>query len=164
MSQQATHEETVGQVLEHATTAWLDSMIMDPFLGCDSPVHHVPPHHTPHHRHPKLDVYESDTHIKLIFSVPGLKKEDLKIDIDDTHHILTISGEIPAIVGDDRNHGEHSHLVIASERFSGPFVRSIHLPKYVDTLSVKARLESGLLSIVFPKIIKEASVRNVNLD
>ena len=79
--------------------------------------------------------------------LPGVKKEDIKIDVKD--NILTISGE--------RNHKEEVkeddyHRI---ETSFGKFERSFTLPKGADTENITASNKDGVLEVVVPKLKSE---------
>jgi len=75
--------------------------------------------------------------------LPGVRKEDITIDIADT--MLTISGEkkIEEKIEKDS--------CISFERSYGCFCRRFELPEGTDTDKVKAHLENGVLEVRIPK-------------
>ncbi|KAG2374311.1 hypothetical protein C9374_010881 [Naegleria lovaniensis] len=103
------------------------------------------------HKTPAMTITHTETSVILRFAVQGLLKRDLIIDMDDSHHILTVSGDIKTSDSID-------HI--------GPFTKKIHLPKYIDTKGAKARLENDELEIVLPKIehSEKSLTRRVQLD
>ncbi|KAF0973222.1 hypothetical protein FDP41_008429 [Naegleria fowleri] len=99
-----------------------------------------------------MTITHTETSVILRFAVQGLLKRDLIIDMDDVHHILTVSGDIKT--SDSIDH-------------SGPFTKKIHLPKYIDTKGARARLENDELEIVLPKLAhseEKVLTRRVQLD
>ncbi len=92
---------------------------------------------------PACDVEESNTHFLVTFDLPGVKKEDVKIDLQENQ--LTVSGE--------RKH-EHKEEVpgrYARERYYGSFTRSFALPSKVNADKVEANYVNGVLQIAIPK-------------
>lgn len=87
-----------------------------------------------------LSVWEEDSKYHVALDVPGMKKEELSLDIQDGHLILT--GERHSV--EDR---EYLH----NERRYGKFRRIIQLPDWVDPASVNATLDAGVLTIVLDK-------------
>ena len=91
---------------------------------------------------PRIDVNEEDTHFQVVAELPGVQKENVKIDLNE--EVLTISGEAqPTGEGDKRR--------LVQERRVGAFQRRIALPSTVDHSKVEAKMEHGLLCITLPK-------------
>lgn len=98
---------------------------------------------------PHFDVDETDQAYLVNVDLPGMKKEDIKLDLSD--NILTISGE--------RKH-EQSSKENGSRRYErsyGRFQRSFTLPNTVMVDKVEADLEDGVLRIALPKTEKSSS-------
>ncbi|MDK2886126.1 MAG: hypothetical protein PWP54_684 [Thermosipho sp. (in: thermotogales)] len=100
---------------------------------------------------PRVDAYETDKELVIEVELPGLKKEDVKITVEDG--ILTIKGERKF----DREDKKKNYRLI--ERVEGRFERSFTLPEYVDLEKIKAKFEDGILKIEIPK--KEEKARKV---
>lgn len=92
---------------------------------------------------PEVDIYETDDAIFVEMEVPGIKKKDLEIKIEDG--ILTIKGEKSS---EKDNKSRNYHLY---ERSYGMFQRAFRLPDSIDTTKVKAKYEDGVLKIELPK-------------
>ncbi|KAL9650844.1 hypothetical protein ABK040_001894 [Willaertia magna] len=107
---------------------------------------------------PRTDVSETANEVKVVCNVPGMKKEDIKIDVDEQHRTLTISGEVKK---EKKEENETYHCV---ERSVGSFSRSVYLPKNVDLDGIKANLEHGVLRVNIPKKTLERKTRSVNID
>lgn len=91
-----------------------------------------------------LDVRESDDRYTVQASLPGVKPEDVQVQImGDT---VTIRGE----TREDREEkrGEHD---ILHERRMGAFVRTLQLPAPVDSEHAEATLNNGVLTLQLPK-------------
>jgi len=88
---------------------------------------------------PLYDCDETDTHYLLNFDLPGVKKDDVKIDLKDNQ--LSVSGE---------RKGE-SKSRQGRERFYGSFYRSFTLPSNIDANKIEANFENGVLQISLPK-------------
>lgn len=93
---------------------------------------------------PYTDVAE--TKDSLIFSIelPGMRKEDLKITVE--NGILTIEGE------KRMNSEEKDDKYIREERWYGKISRSFLLPATIQTEQIRANFENGLLKLVLPKV------------
>ena len=90
---------------------------------------------------PALDVYQDRDQFTVLVELPGLKKEDIDISLQDT--TLTITGE--------RKQERKSSEGYRNERFYGRFQRSVTLPASVDASKVKANYQDGLLKVVLDK-------------
>lgn len=93
--------------------------------------------------YPAVDIHETDTAIILEAELPGLKKED--IDIEIRENILTLKGERK----DNKEIKEQNYY--RQERRSGKFSRSITLPAVIDPEKVAASYKAGVLEVKIPK-------------
>ncbi|KAL2344091.1 hypothetical protein Fmac_005376 [Flemingia macrophylla] len=99
---------------------------------------------------PEAHVFKAD--------IPGLKKEEVKVQIEDDR-VLQISGE-RNVETEDKNDTWHR-----VERSSGKFLRSFRLPENAKVDQVKASMENGVLTITVPKEqIKKADVKSVEIS
>ena len=92
---------------------------------------------------PAMDLVETDEALVLRADLPGMKEDDVKIEIKDG--VLTISGERRS---ESQEKGEGFHRV---ERAFGRFSRSLSLPDGVDAGKVQANFEDGVLEVKIPK-------------
>ena len=92
---------------------------------------------------PLVDTFEKDNAIEIRAELPGIKKEDVDIDVRD--NVLTVSGERSH--DEDVNEGDFYRR----ERFYGRFQRAITLPDNVDTDNIDAQYDEGVLKITIPK-------------
>ncbi|KAI0683266.1 HSP20-like chaperone [Cytidiella melzeri] len=106
---------------------------------------------------PRMDVHEDaqTNTVTATFELPGLKKEDVNIDIH--NNVLSISGE--SKISSDRD--ENGYAV--RERRYGKFSRSIPLPQGVKSEEVKAALEDGVLTVTFPKSSPEQAPKKITI-
>lgn len=95
---------------------------------------------------PPVDVEETQTHFLFTFDLPGVDKNDVKIEIND--NVLSVSGERKSAQSANENKGATQLL---SERVQGCFVREFSLPSTVSTDNIEARYENGVLHISMPK-------------
>jgi len=99
---------------------------------------------------PVIDVQRCDGSLVVSAELPGLKKEDLKVEVAD--EALVIEGERK------QEHKEDHEGYHRWERNYGRFYRSIPLPEGAKTDQVKAELKDGVLkvSIPVPAVAKKA--------
>ena len=93
---------------------------------------------------PAMDVTESEDRYVLSLDVPGMKKEDIKIEM--SGNLLTLSGERKR-----ENRSDTEGSARRYERSYGYFQRSFTLPDSVDADHVEAVYEDGVLQVVLPK-------------
>jgi HSP20 family protein len=84
---------------------------------------------------PAVDVVEDDQKFALYADLPGVKLEDLDIQVE--KDVLTIKGE--------------RKLDRRGERVAGAFSRAFTLPKHVDVEKIAASLKDGVLTLTLPK-------------
>ena len=89
---------------------------------------------------PVLDVRETEDGYLVLVDLPGIKSEDVAVELID--QVLTISGSRAPV-----ETGEAQRL----ERPSGSFVRRLTLPKGVDSEKVMAEYKEGVLEVRIPK-------------
>jgi HSP20 family protein len=92
---------------------------------------------------PSCDIYETESEIVVKAEIPGVKKEDVKLSLQD--NVLTLSGE--------RKFEEETKKenYVRVERGYGSFTRSFTLPTYVDAKKISAEFKDGLLEVKLPK-------------
>jgi HSP20 family protein len=95
-------------------------------------------------RRMKIDVAEKDGEYKVLAEIPGVKKDDIKVDIEGD--VVSISAETQA--DKDVKEGER---VIHSERYFGKISRSFRLGQEVDQAKASAKYTDGVLELVLPK-------------
>ena len=103
---------------------------------------------------PRLNMRETQEALLVECELPGLRKEDLDITIEDD--VLTIRGE-RGTAGENA-----SQEYVRRERSFGPFERRMELPARVDVENVKAAYSNGVLEITLPKH-PEAKPRKIDV-
>ena len=92
---------------------------------------------------PTLDVYQTPNEVVVKAALPGLKPEDVSIDI--TGETLTIKGESKA----EQEVKEENYLY--QERRYGAFSRSVVLPSGLKSDKAEAAMKDGVLTFTIPK-------------
>jgi HSP20 family protein len=93
-----------------------------------------------------VDVREDGDHLYVEAELPGFKKDEVDINVE--NQMLTISAEHKEETGDNKKDKGEFHL---RERRYTRFQRSFTLPQTVDTQSVQAKLNDGILTITLRK-------------
>ena len=93
---------------------------------------------------PSCEVKENKNDFYIRFDLPGVKKDNIKLEIDENR--LTVSGDRR----EEKTEGEEgkSHF---SEVYYGSFTRSFTLPASIDAEKVTADYEDGVLKVSVPK-------------
>ena len=97
---------------------------------------------------PPVDVYEDEHRITLKIEVPGIDEKDIDVRVE--NNTLTVHGERKF----EKEEKEENYRRV--ERQYGSFTRSFTLPNTVDTDSVSANYEKGVLKI---KLAKKAEAK-----
>lgn len=93
---------------------------------------------------PALDVEENDQAYVLKLDLPGIKKDDIKVDV--ANGVLSIKAETR---NEDKE--EKDGKLIRQERYVGSYVRQLSIGSDVDPAAIKARYEDGVLALELPK-------------
>ena len=92
---------------------------------------------------PSVDINESSDTFIITADLPGIKKSDIKVKVEENILILNAERKIDKTSSDEKYH--------FSERKSGTFSRSFKLPKSVKEEKITADFDNGVLSIIIPK-------------
>lgn len=93
---------------------------------------------------PTCDIKETKDHYLVSFDMPGVKKEDIKIEVENNQ--LVISGERQYQMNQEEGESTLRH-----ERAHGRFERTFVLPTTVNTDKIEAHYENGVLNVAIPK-------------
>ncbi len=93
----------------------------------------------------KTDVHEHDDHYQIVIDLPGFKKDQINLELQDGY--LTVS----AAKGLDQDAQTKEGKLIRQERYAGAMQRSFYVGDAVTEADIKAKFEDGVLHIEVPK-------------
>ena len=105
----------------------------------------------------KTDVKEKDGNYELDIDLPGFKKEDVTIQLENGY--LTIT----AAKGLDKDENDDKGGYIRKERWFGNCSRSFYVGDGIRSEDIKAKMEDGILHMTMPKETKQIPQRNTIL-
>ncbi len=100
---------------------------------------------------PAVDIFETDDALTVIMEMPGVKKDNVTIDVEED--VLRVEGQI-----DFANYRELDPVY--TEYNVGHYSRGFTLSGKIDRESISARLEDGVLTLTLPKA-REAMPRRI---
>jgi HSP20 family protein len=103
---------------------------------------------------PAIDVVRENGNLLLRANVPGIKPDEVKIEVEDG--VLTVSGER------EESGEEKDADYVRRERSYGSFSRSLALPSGVDAGAIKATTKDGIVEVTIP-LPPEASKDKVTI-
>ena len=93
----------------------------------------------------RTDIKETDAGFELTIDLPGFKKDEVTVDLQDGY--LTIS----AAKGLDKDEPDKKGKFLRQERYAGSMSRSFYVGADVKSADVSAKFEDGILKISVPK-------------
>ncbi|MCO6510662.1 MAG: Hsp20/alpha crystallin family protein [Aridibacter famidurans] len=103
---------------------------------------------------PSVDIYESENEIILEAELPGMKRDDFEVSIE--NNVITLKGKREF---EKKEEGDNYHRV---ERSYGAFTRSFSLPRTVSAENTTADFRNGVLKVTLPKR-EEAKARRIEV-
>lgn len=94
---------------------------------------------------PTVDIFETDTEITLLADMPGVKADNLDINLK--KDVLTLYGEVQPPEGENE-------IDIIKEYFTGRYFREFTLSDMIDQSNINAELKDGVLRLKLPKAEK----------
>jgi len=94
---------------------------------------------------PAADIFETESSITVLADMPGVKAQDLKIDLHDS--VLSLTGRITNVEG-------AGEIDVLREYRSGTFYRRFTLSETIDQAKIDAKLTDGVLRLELPKVEK----------
>jgi len=123
---------------------------------------------------PKINLSEDEKNYYIHADLPGLNKDQVKMELSDDDHVLTISGERETIIDNSNSNDEKEDQKESqkenkketkketknktNKKYSriecsyGKFERSFSIPENADVNTIQAKMENGVLEVTLPKI------------
>ena len=105
---------------------------------------------------PALDVIERDNEFIVRAEMPGIKKDEIEVSLE--NGVLTLGAQTTSAT--EEKDGER---VIRQERRYGKYVRSLRIGKDIDEKKVKAAYKDGVLELTLPKA-ETVKPKKINVD
>jgi len=102
---------------------------------------------------PRVNIKDNEEELSLVFEIPGMNKEDIKVALKDS--VLTVSGKR------EFTEEEKEENYVRSEIRTGSFERSFTLPETVDAEMISADYKNGMLTV---KLAKKEEVKPKEID
>lgn len=96
----------------------------------------------------KTDVHEHDDHYEVDIDLPGFKKDEITLDLENGYLTVGASKSL------DEDHKNLKGKLIRQERYTGSMQRSFYVGEYITEEDISAKFEDGVLRLSVPK--KEA--------
>jgi len=103
-----------------------------------------------------LDVVERENEFVINAEIPGAKKEDISVTLE--NGVLTVSAEVKG-----ESVEKDGDRVVRQERRYGKYVRSLRLGTQVDEKNIKAQYKDGVLQLTLPKA-ESVKPKKINVD
>jgi HSP20 family protein len=94
---------------------------------------------------PNVDILDDGANVRVLIELPGIEAEDVTLTI--RGRVLTARGSKSG-----RIRTREGIRFFCMERYFGTFVKSVPLPRPVNTHRAVAKLKNGVLEIVFPRV------------
>lgn len=103
----------------------------------------------------RTDIYESDDNYIIEMDLPGFKKEEININLEDKYLIISVS---------KNEEKETNAKYIRKERYYGEYKRSFYVGT-VEESSIKASYKDGILRLIYPKVQTEKNTKKqISID
>ena len=103
----------------------------------------------------KIDVKESDKEFVVQAEIPGVRKEDIQLEIDGD--VVSVRAEVK------QEKEEKNEKLVYSERSYGMVSRSFTLPHEIDEKGAKAEYKEGVLRLTLPKKADGGGARRITI-
>ena len=104
------------------------------------------------------DIIEDENNYKLVMDIPGVKKEDVKIELENGYLKISIS------TSSSSEEKDQDGKCIRKERYSGHSSRSFYVGDKIKHEDIKAKIENGTLILSFPKVKEETQKKFIEIE
>ncbi|MBQ3796927.1 MAG: Hsp20/alpha crystallin family protein [Butyrivibrio sp.] len=105
----------------------------------------------------KTDIREKDDNYEVAIDLPGFKKEEIEVELNDGY--ITIS----ASKGLDKDANDKKGRLIRQERYAGAMQRSFYVGENIEKENIEATYRHGVLTLTIPKKAVEKKIPEKNL-
>jgi len=100
------------------------------------------------------DIKELEDHYEVLIDLPGFKKDEINIELNDGYLTITASK------GVDENEEDKKGKIVRQERYAGVMQRSYYVGEEMTHEDIKAKFENGVLTLNVPKKEEQKKVEN----
>ncbi len=93
----------------------------------------------------RTDVHETENSYAIDMDLPGFKKDQIQLELEDGYLTITASKKV------NKDEQDSDGKLIRQERFLGSMQRSFYVGEHVTEKDVKAKFEDGVLHLELPK-------------
>ena len=105
----------------------------------------------------KTDVHEHDDHYEVDIDLPGFKKDEITLDLENGYLTVGASKSL------DEDHKNLKGKLIRQERYAGSMTRSFYIGENVEKEDIEATYRHGVLTLTIPKKAIENKIPEKNL-
>ena len=100
------------------------------------------------------DIKDHEDHYEVLIDLPGFKKDEINIELNDGYLTITASK------GVDENDEDKKGKIVRQERYAGVMQRSYYVGEEMTHEDIKAKFENGVLTLNVPKKEEQKKVEN----
>ena len=105
----------------------------------------------------KTDIREKDDNYEISIDLPGFKKEDITVELDNGYITINASKNL------DKDENNKKGKLLRQERYAGSMTRSFYVGENVEKEDVDANYRHGVLNLTIPKKAIEKKIPEKNL-
>ncbi|MGF1635812.1 MAG: Hsp20/alpha crystallin family protein [Cyclobacteriaceae bacterium] len=105
---------------------------------------------------PTVDVAETEKQYHLFIELPGVKKEDIEVQIDNNTLTITAKRNRPELAEQVKWHRSESHV--------GNYEKSFNISDNLMTNNIETRFENGILKLDFTKKVEKPFKKTIKIS